>query len=162
VAENRCQTPAPGTNQLTGACSKNQDGKNKTRSRTEHGGELSDERSGSGTEVAAKKNSAGQTQIQNERLTTQRKKNAGGSRTRKSRFWASSRLQRQQKQRRKMQLQRAKMLRSRISQERMNSTKMWCKKDSSLNPNKIYTTRRSPSSLPHLICGNKNEFLTHF
>jgi hypothetical protein len=79
-------------NQLTEECSKDQHGKNKTRPRTEHGGELSDERSGGETEVAAKKNSAGQNQIQNERLTTQRKRNAGGSRSRKSRFWASSRL----------------------------------------------------------------------
>jgi hypothetical protein len=51
--------------------------KNKTRPRTEHGSELSDESSGGGTKVAAKKKSAWQTQIQNEKLTARKKKNAG-------------------------------------------------------------------------------------
>jgi hypothetical protein len=52
-------------------------------------------------------------------------------------------------------------LRSRISQERTNNTKIWCKNDFSLNSSKIHTPRRSPPSLPRLI-GMKNMFSAHF
>jgi hypothetical protein len=68
--------------------------KNKTRPRTEHEGELSDKTSGGGTKVAAKRNTAGQTQIRNEKLSTEKEKcwrwlNETFTRDRGNEVWAA-------------------------------------------------------------------------